>query len=53
MNITDEHEIAEMDRADLIRTDKAARFVCTECGGRGWHFTGCPEDVEDDSDETP
>ncbi len=53
MNMTDEHEIAELDRADLARCDKAARQLCPECGGRGWHYSGCPEGVEDDSDETP
>jgi hypothetical protein len=52
MNVTDEPEIADLDRADLARTDKAARQVCPECGGRGWHFTGCPEDVEQDEDES-
>ena len=36
--------------ANLARCDKAARFVCTECGGRGWHYTGCPEDVEEEDE---
>jgi hypothetical protein len=29
------------------------RSLCIECGGvYGGHFTGCPEDVDPDEDET-
>lgn len=50
MNPADCPEIEAMDRADLAREDKAARWTCCECGGKGWHFTGCPEDVEPDEE---
>jgi len=26
-------------------------FVCPECGGRDFHYTGCPEDVDPDEEE--
>lgn len=44
------------DAADLKRESaqrKAERAICTECGCRGHHLTGCPEQESEDegSDE--
>ncbi len=42
--------LAQMDREDLMRCDRAKNQLCTECGQRGFHLPRCPEDTDEEDE---